>query len=279
MSTLAKLYESPLETARQFALVITGMGAKIREKQTYTAHDLALKQVYAGRPVYATCTANTGRMHIEATEVAESNTKIYFLPWAKTSIYRVRPKPGNPDGVNENLLFTPNLDGCMVTIDGKPESPTVYHANAAGLPFSLQEEQAIQKAGEFGGEMENRLKIQKMADNLGVFKKILPKTPPPDSELPAKTAEFNLLEYGLGTRQVTTQNAFGQVDIEQEVHYGAVFGVRKEGAWTFYKQSFRIFRKEQDVKKPTGFLGLGKGEVAREKIINYSVVDARKFWP
>ena len=126
--------------------------------------------------------------------------------------------------------------------------------------------------------MENRLKIQKMAEDLRVFKKIAPKTPPPPSLSASKSDDFNLLEYDRGSRQVTKLNEFDNPEIEQESYYGAVFGVRKGGSWTFYKQSFRIYRKEWDILDK-GFLGFSKPQVVRKKILEYNVVDIRKFWP
>ena len=282
MSSLEKLYASPLQTAQEFAIVITGLGATVREKQTDTAHEFALMQVKSGNPVYAKCTPHAGRVHVEATDSALGNTQIYFLPWAKRCIYRVRPKPKNAPGVSENLFFTPNLDGCMVTIDGKLETPTIYHANAAGIQFTGEEEAAMRDVGkhgaEFSGEMENRLKIGRMARNTEVFKTILPKHPPLPSVSPSKTSNFDILAYDRGSRQITQPNDFDNVDIEQEVYYGAVFGVRKGGTWTFYKQSYRIFRKEWDVMEST-FFGFGKPQQVRKKILEYSVVSAQQFWP
>jgi hypothetical protein len=126
--------------------------------------------------------------------------------------------------------------------------------------------------------MENRLKIGRMARNTEVFKTILPKNPPQPSVSPSKTSNFDILAYDRGSRQITQPNDFDNVDIEQEVYYGAVFGVRKGGAWTFYKQSYRIFRKEWDTMEST-FFGFGKPQQVRKKILEYSVVSAQQFWP
>ena len=280
MSSLQKLYDSPLETAREFAIVVSGTGAAIRQKDSTTAHDLAFQQVRASVPVYAKCKAEAGRLAIEATTTGDGNTRIYFVPWARTSIYRVRPKAANTTGVTGNLLFTPNLDGCMVTIEGTADNPTVYHSNAAGAPLSGLERAALVKAQAIGedGTMENLFKISKMKSSLETFIAIPPKNPLPPVVTQPKTGHYDFLEYDKGSKQEMVQNSFGGVDLDQDVHYGAVFGVRKDGAWTFYKQSFQIVRKERDVQK-SKFFGLGTSTIEREKSIKYAVASAEKFWP
>jgi len=277
MSNLAKLYESPLGVARQFALVITGT-AEVREKASANAHDLKFMQVRAGTAAYAKCRPEASRLHIEATADAGSNTRIYFLPWSRGSIYRIRPKVGNTVGPDENLFFTPNLDGCLVTVEGSPEAPTIYHSNSAGIQFTQEEEQALGRGPEIRDVMENRLKIFKMASNVGVFSQIPPKTPPVVNTPPKRKKDFDIFEYDRGSNQQMVLNRFDGIDIDQEVYYGAVFGVRKDGNWTFYKQSFRIVRQERDVED-RGFFGLSKPQIVRRKQLEYTVADAKKFWP
>ena len=161
MSSLEKLYQSPLETAGEFAVVVSGAAGAVRQKPTHVPHDLTLMQVHASTPVYAKCTAETGCLSIEATNLGTGDTRIYFLPWSQTSIYRIRPKAGNTPGLNGNLFLTPNLDGCMVTVEGTPQNPTIYHANSKNPALNFFEKELLQevKGTENEGKVENMIKI------------------------------------------------------------------------------------------------------------------------
>lgn len=280
MSSLEKLYQSPLETAGEFAVVVSGVGAPARHKPSGTPQDLTFMQVRASTPVYARCKAEAGCLEIEATNLGTGDTRIYFLPWSKTSIHRIRPKAGNTLGLNGNLFFTPNLDGCMVTVEGTPENPTVYHSNAADAPLTPDEQQLLGRAmGESNeGFVENVIKIDKMKTNLAVFSAIPPKNPPPPVLNPPNKAHFDLLEYDRGSTTQFTPNAFKLNDMTQSLHYGTVFGVRKNGAWTFYKQSYRIVRRKWYVQE-RGFLGLGKPRLVEREDYKYNVASIRKLWP
>lgn len=278
MSNLAKLYAAPLDVARQFALAITGSGAKVREKQTDSEHSLNLLQVYASKPIYAKCRVEGSCLHVEATTDAGGNTQVYFLPWAKGSIYRIRPKTSNASGCAGNLFFTPNLDGCLVRIEGTPDAPTIYHANSAGMQFSEQEELYMKKSPEHAGMIENQLKISNMTSNLKTFQAIPAKNPQVSTSQTAKTKDLDLFEYDKGSSQEILPGKFDMPEIKQVSYYGAVFGVRTAGNWTFYKQSFRIYRHEWSAEESTYF-GFGKPQVVRKKVKEYSVINAAQFWP
>lgn len=280
MSSLEKLYQSPLETAGEFAVVVSGAAGAVRQKPTHVPHDLTLMQVHASTPVYAKCTAETGCLSIEATNLGTGDTRIYFLPWSQTSIYRIRPKAGNTPGLNGNLFLTPNLDGCMVTVEGTPQNPTVYHANASNAPLTADEQDLLDRAmgATNEGFVENVIKIDKMKTNQAVFSAIPPKNPPPPVLNPPDKAHFDLLEYDRGSTTRFTPNAFGLSDMTQSLHYGTVFGVRKNGAWTFYKQSYRIVRRKWYVED-RGFLGFGKPQLVERETYKYNVASIRKFWP
>jgi len=279
VSSLEKLYQSPLQTAGEFAVVVSGAIADVRQKPPGNPQDLTFMQVRASTPVYAKCKAEAGCLEIEAVNLGAGNTRIYFLPWAKTSIHRVRPKAGNTPGLNGNLFFTPNLDGCMVTVEGTPENPTVYHANAADAPLTPDEQQVLETAMGTSNEglIENLIKIKKMKTGLAAFSAIPPKNPPPMLNLLDK-AHFDLLEYDLGSTTKFTPNAFKLQDMTQSLHYGTVFGVRKNGAWTFYKQSYRIVRRKW-YAQDRGFLGLGKPQLVEREACKYNVASIRQFWP
>lgn len=279
MSSFAKLYENPLAVASEFAIWITGAGAAVREKQAQGT-TLTLHQVYAGRDaVFAGMTVDKDCLRIEASGAAgKDRPHVYFLPWAKGSIYRIRPKMKNAGGLDENLLFTPNLDGCMVTVEGAPDAPTVYHANSA-TQLSDQAEKILKSINDpfenFGVEQD--LKISNMTVNFEAFQALAPKHPQPAALPVQKTAHFDMRSYG----KFPIQNTDIQDDLfsmEQDFQYGAVFGVRKNGAWEFFSQTFRVQRRTWDVME-TGFFGLGKPTKVRKTILRHTVLSARKFWP
>lgn len=280
MSSLEKLYQSPLQTAREFAVVVSGAIADVRQKPPGNPQDLTFMQIRASTPVYAKCKAEAGCLEIEAVNLGAGNTQIYFLPWSKTSIYRIRPKAGNTPGLNGNLFFTPNLDGCMVTVEGTPENPTVYHANAADAPFTPDEQDVLDKAMGKSNEgiIENVFKIEKMKTGQAAFSAIPPKNQPPPVLNPPDKAHFHMFEYDRGSKTKFTPNAFKLQDMTQKLHYGTVFGVRKNGAWTFYKQSYRIVRKKWYVQDK-GFFGLSKPQLVERETCKYNVASIQKLWP
>lgn len=278
--TFQTLYDEPLNTARQYAMVISGQNAHVRQKAVANT-TLQLMQVYAGEACYATLTPESQRLLIQASNNAGTNTPhVYFLPWARTSIYRIRPKAANTPGFDGNLFFTPNLDGCMVTIDGSADAPTIYHSNSAGMNYSRDEDEAMQRQTTQEGQfiMEQNLKIRNMALNANKFKTLAAKNPiVPTTPLKAPK-DFDMMEYGGLPKQDLQENKFKNMDLQQEFLYGAVFGVRKNGEWVFYKQSFETVRKEWD-ELETSWVPFSKPTVVRKKILKYRVVSADQFWP
>ena len=281
MSSLQNLYQSPLETAGEFAVVVAGNIGSVREKQTATPHDLTFMQVKASVPVYAMCTAEAGCLSITAATHGLVGTQVYFLPWAKKSIYRIRPKAGNTPGLAGNLFFTPNLDGCMITVEGTSQNPTIYHSNAANAPRTPEEQDIFNASSNDARSAflaENMIKIDKMQTNQAVFSAIPPKNPPLMMN-PQTTAHLNLLQYApqqpVQERAPTARN---NLDSYYDFNYGSVFGVRKNGEWTFYKQSYRlILKKWHEIDK--GLFGWSEPKVVRREHCTYSVTSIEKLWP
>jgi hypothetical protein len=281
MSSLKKLYESPLETATQYAVVVAGDITNTREKATPTAHDLKFMQVRASVPVYAICTAEARCLSIRASNQGLAGTQVYFLPWAAKNIYRIRPKAGNTAGWNGNLFFTPNLDGCMISVEGTQQNPTIYHSNAAQAPLSPDAQNLLTANRNQGGNVffvENMIKIDKMQTNQAIFSAIPPKNAPLVVN-PKKTAHLDLLEYAPQTPvQEYAPNARNNLSSYFDLTFGSVFGVRKNGEWIFYKQSYRVITKKwREIDK--GFLGLGEPKEVRREHTTYSVSSIQQLWP
>jgi len=70
------------------------------------------------------------------------------------------------------------------------------------------------------------------------------------------------------------------MDIEQSFCYGAVFGVRRQGKWTFYKQSYRCIRRKY--KADSRWIRITKPSKTDLEIIekvDYQVLSAGQLWP
>jgi hypothetical protein len=264
---LQDLYDNPLAVAKTYALKMAGQ-ATVRERLFTVfveggplSHTIKLQttlnqlQVKAGTPVYAIAKEDSGKEYsgksvlINAfTEDPGNAPRVYYLPWAKKSIYRVTPKPATSETLDGNLFFTANLDGCMVSIMGTREEPTIYHSNAAGLDYDPN----------LTGLLENLAKINEMRKGVATFAS-MPKKGKLQNETTQNPKHFDFLAYDQGSVQFSV----GETLI-QNLSYGAVFGVRKQGVWTFYKQSYEV---------------LARKEMGGEKWVRYSVNYAKQLWP
>jgi hypothetical protein len=265
---LQYLYDDPLAVAKTYALKIAGQ-ATSREK-LFTmfveggplSHIKTLPttlnqlQVKAGTPIYATGREDSGKEHsgksvlINAcTEDPGNAPRVYYLPWSRKSIYRLTPKPATSESLDGNLFFTANLDGCMVSIMGTPEEPTIYHSNAAGLDYDPNLTRLL----------ENLAKIDEMRKGVATFAS-MPKKGKPLSQTTQNPKHFDFLAYDQGSLQIMVPGN----TLIQDLSYGAVFGVRKQRVWTFYKQSYEV---------------LARKEMNGGKWVRYSVNYAKQLWP
>lgn len=282
MPTFQDLYNNPLGTAGQYPLVISGSINSVRQKAAHGA-TLELMQVYAGRAVYAAATTEGNVLKVKASGNAGTATpQVYFLPWARGAIYRIRPKQANTAGVASNLFFTPNLDGCMITVEGTPDAPTIYHSNAATIQFTPEEQQSMTGVSEMATyTTEQHLKIAKMAQNAQLFQGVAARNPRVPTTPAKPSKDFDILEYSPTLpQQVMNVADWGLQLLSQDFLYGAVFGVRKNGVWTFYKQSFRIQRQEWDEVQKKGWNPFSsETQLVRQKTVTYAVTSAEKYWP
>jgi hypothetical protein len=266
---LKDLYDDPLATAKTYALKIAGT-ADVREKRfsvyveagplSYTETlrtTFNQLQVKAGTPVYATGQEDTAKGITGKSAIintfwkdppGENATRVYYLPWGIKSIYRVTPKAATGESLDGNLFFTGNLDGCMVSIMGTPKEPTIYHSNARGLKYDP----------DLSDFLENLEKIDRMHKGVATFAS-MPKKGQNQDEATRNPKHFSFLAYNQGSYQVQLSTV-----LIQNLSYGAVFGVRKQGLWTFFQQSYEVVaRKEMD----------------GGKWVRFSVNYARQLWP
>ena len=118
---------------------------------------------------------------------------------------------------------------------GTPEEPTIYHSNAAGLDYDPN----------LTGLLENLAKIDDMRKGVATFAS-MPKKGKPQNQTTQNPKHFNFLAYDQGSLQIMLAGN----TLTQDLSYGAVFGVRKQRVWTFYKQSYEVLaRKEMNGEK------------------------------
>lgn len=187
--------------------------------------------------------------------LAEEQTKdfapTYWLPWAENQIYRItlRPSGKSKKDIDPDYFFTAPVNGCSVFVEGPPEQPTVYHANAQthGGEFNQETAKAFKKL--------QRQKADYMRERYLAFSSAHEKqgkgvtTAGPDNPREVNTTHYfnrgfheaftddlkevveKLVEKTKGIKVVIDQDRVKVEDVA-----GTVFGVRKDGEWKFYFQ-------------------------------------------
>lgn len=152
----------------------------------------------------------------------------HYLPWGSGDVYRTVLPPRNIQGADGNLFFTANMTGCAVAVAGSPTVPVVYHANAAATL-----NQAL-------NGMADRDKIgwseATMVTAIGQFE------PPAQTPLDPPMQVLLPSQYLSPDREGVTTREHLMIMRESRA---TVFGVRKNGAWTFYYQK-GIFTRTLD---------------------------------
>lgn len=170
-----------------------------------------------------------------------------YLPWGAHEAYRVSLKKIDDDIA---LFFTAPLDGCAVVVEGTPAAPVVYHANANGVD---------PEASPLGDPDVLEMVAIKQLDkrNAAMFAAYRAFPGDLDSFSDAmKSGAITPLEYGvlIGRPSAQKEKTALLSNLEQPGWFartgwktkpkdmkfhkstGAVFGVRKDGSWSFYQQ-------------------------------------------
>lgn len=190
----------------------------------------------------------------------------YYLPWQKDHMLRIKLKPSvhhaatsglRREVVEPNLFVTAALQGCSIMVSGDPRQPVVYHLNASSTTGP---------AGEtFGGgdaqfDIAARAKVQHMRGRFDMARAQHPKEGPPVGGF--TTAGAHVTDYMPGVKPMIAtglqarywprvkNRARARRDGSPEIQvgqFGTVFGVRKSGLWSFYRQTRTVISY-----RPTG---------------------------
>jgi hypothetical protein len=238
---------------------------------------------------------------------------IYYLPWSKDQVLRTTLRsvkaaalragkvaaavnPPNaaanpPQNTNDpDVFFTANVNGCMVTVEGTREEPTVFHANAmsiGGSPVNF----AVHQRDAAGARDAMVAKAAAMSRRTATMSLDAPKVPRAGAPVVAqemKQAQYQYLvsenmagagqEAEIERVRAEIGRASGFRDkLDRRVRFessvGTVFGVRDNaGLWTFYYQklvNYKIY-KPKGVWSPTWEEQPGS---------LWYVAECRQFWP
>ena len=154
-----------------------------------------------------------------------NTTPMYFLPWDPAGGVVQLTIPNKrwtlPDDKHPRIFLTAALSGCSVFVDGTAQNPTIYHAGTdANTPTDRAAEDFWKDAlRQLGGDPATAQSIHNTdyieAKHHGT------KTVPRHEAKAKKTLEKHY-DKNLGIEQVSA--------------WGAVFGIRDKGDWTFYLQ-------------------------------------------
>lgn len=140
MITRSKLLNAPAEYGRKYALLIE-RGTDVNMKAKAVGN--APKQIHGFHQVHGAARACTASLAVNvractvkvsaysALQDTETTFPIYYLPWDMNKTIRMTLKPSKHQALSRepDVFFTDNLNGCMVTVEGPPDRPTVYHSN------------------------------------------------------------------------------------------------------------------------------------------------------
>ena len=195
---------------------------------------------------------------------------MYYLPWDSNRVFRITLKPSKHQVLSRepDVFLTANLNGCMVTVEGPPDRPTVYHSNMAdylGSPasdLSIADDMArlfISVKALMMGKAYTLISTQH--DKMGEARKGLldPKSITHDKYqvLLGRPGEDEALAEAMDLiardKKIKYNQVSGKFECEQSL--GSVFGVRATtGLWSFYYQRLLMvsfFRKEGTHASPT----------------------------
>jgi hypothetical protein len=178
---------------------------------------------------------------------AQDSLEGFYLPWAGHSVYRMSLKEEH----QPRLFFTAPLDGCAVVIEGTPEKPVIYHANANQVhpddsPLgdrSLVEPRALSLLEDRNAAMFSAYRaFPGHLDSFSDARNAGAVTPLEYGVLigrPSEAEERRALERNWQQPQWKTKTRWSKEPSDWTFHksFGTVFGVRAaSGSWAFFRQ-------------------------------------------
>jgi hypothetical protein len=297
MITKSELLKNPETCASLYAFEISSGGAiRLKHRDVVDADPNVQDFLVVGgegrvrtawlKTVKRTCMVTVGPYDPSADD--EDQFPIYYLPWEENRIVRTKLKRSRRVqlAAEPRVFFTANLNGCMVSVEGPADEPTVYHANvidykgSPGADPTIDEEKAKRRIGKkvqamlsgyhaMSGQHDNRRKTYVEPGHITQYRyQVL--LGRPSGQLQEERARQVLEEDDLAL----TKKAIGSV-VTTPQSRGAVFGVRDaSGKWAFYFQRQLLVR----YSRVDGINHDGSQRLTR-LYEDWSTLRCEKFWP
>ncbi|NUP05680.1 MAG: hypothetical protein HOW73_06425 [Polyangiaceae bacterium] len=232
---LEHLYAKPKKLGRTMFLCITTNPTAGTVPVQIGSSPLACHRVTSN--VSTMCTANAVNGCLEVSP-GTGGLNAHYLPWSNSAVYRIALPAQNIAGPGGNLFFTANLSGCAILITGSPAAPVVYHANAeASANPDLADATDGHKIGWSEATMLTAISRFDLPDLAGSDPEIQTLRP----------SEYVYAQHD----QVVLDGDL----LKSRKSMATVFGVRKNGMWTFYYQKgFHLHTSNQITGETTDML-------------------------
>lgn len=191
-------------------------------------------------------------MKITNNRPSPSAVPVYYLPWRRDHMMRMKLKPSPHHAKQEHganldpeLFVTAALQGCTVMVSGEPAQPLVYHLNASSVRGPGGETFAGDDA-QFA--IAAQAKVAHMQGLFGQAQVGAPKEGPKAAGIRQPLANpitqgAHITDYMVGVKpgpNAALKNYHGRrfgVNNPSVEQYGTLFGIRSAGARKFYRQT------------------------------------------
>ena len=232
------------------------------------------------------------------TGIAKANIN-QFASNPRFKVDQNNPLSGVLDPNDPDIFITSAVNGCTVTVRGSREEPTVYHGNAVDVAsYGSKSPVELAIAGREGmadglitmkvGEMRRMLiemETQHVkADRLGgphaaTPTKMLTQSSYQMLAMQGKISQGDSADAKRIIRGVAAEDGINKQQdkkIRLMSSQGTVFGVRKNGQWTFYCQKIVLLEIWHDA---AGRFKKAKWERDTSKPRRFRLVEFSEFWP
>lgn len=196
-----------------------------------------------------------GSLRVNATVDTEADgIPAYFLPWDERggAVQMTIPVgAGNDYKAHPQIFFTAALSGCSVIVKGPASNPTIIHAGSGQLPLPYDANQfwrdfvehldshpdpAIRHA-RTGSPVTAQATKQEYVSGHGVTRQEERTKYVGPEKTPVKyTVDIKTTQHAIDFKRKLSDHYGDQLEIVDVTPWGAVFGIRTGGDWTFYLQ-------------------------------------------
>jgi hypothetical protein len=195
-----------------------------------------------------------GSLRVNASVGADDDgVPAYFLPWDErggTVQMTIPSGAGNDYKAHPQIFFTAALSGCSVIVKGTASNPTIIHAGSGQLPLPYDANQfwkdfvehldshpdpAIRHARR--GPVVAQATKQEYVAGPGVTRQEERTVLKGPEKVPVKyTVDIKTTQHAIDFKRKLSDHYGDELEIVDVTPWGAVFGIRRGGNWTFYLQ-------------------------------------------